>query len=191
MEEEEEEKKETLEITPQMIKDRDFKYTPIRTDLAYINQLWYQSPTTISDRRYLGHAEYMLYLCKGKRRIKDKKALDRNNKVFFAHLLELYNKQEGRCVLSKLPLIHPTEPNQQLPDFLSIDRLDNSRSYEVGNVQLLCHNINQWIRSHGNSAFHQWMQAFKENEQQFLKNLRFMEESFRQEKKYKKKISTK
>ena len=55
------------------------------------------------------------------------------------HLLLLWKNQNGLCAYSKLPLT--IEANQQ--NIVSLDRIDSSKGYVVGNVQLVCRAINE------------------------------------------------
>jgi hypothetical protein len=53
-------------------------------------------------------------------------------------LLYLWGKQDGRCAYTKLPLL--AAANQF--NTVSLDRIDSSKGYVVGNVQLVCAAIN-------------------------------------------------
>ena len=57
------------------------------------------------------------------------------------HLLELFNTQEGKCALSGWPLECTRGGNfkgNKNPRGCTIDRIDNSKGYISGNVQLAC-----------------------------------------------------
>lgn len=51
----------------------------------------------------------------------------------------LWQKQEGRCVYTKLPLL--ATANQL--NTVSLDRIDSSKGYVAGNVQLVCSAVNK------------------------------------------------
>ncbi len=69
-------------------------------------------------------------------------ARGRNHKVtiFASYLQYLWNLQQGKCYWSGLPL--STESRNQLR--VSLDRLDNTRGYEPGNVVLAAWCINRF-----------------------------------------------
>lgn len=52
------------------------------------------------------------------------------------YLRELWSSQNGRCVLSGIPLKHPEE-TQDLNVMGSLDRKDSSKGYVIGNVQFV------------------------------------------------------
>lgn len=54
-------------------------------------------------------------------------------------LKEIWQKQEGRCAYTKLPL---TADANQLTT-MSLDRIDSDTDYVVGNVQLVCVAVNR------------------------------------------------
>lgn len=54
------------------------------------------------------------------------------------YLIKLYYRQKGRCALSDLPLVHKVKS----PYAISIDRIDHSKEYVKGNIQLVCQLLN-------------------------------------------------
>lgn len=58
--------------------------------------------------------------------------------ITLEHLKELWNKQEGKCALTKFPMTTYLYNGKRNPYNLSIDRIDSSKGYEIGNVQLVC-----------------------------------------------------
>lgn len=68
-------------------------------------------------------------------------ARGRKNKEFgitLADLLDLWGKQEGLCAYTKLPL----QIGANKYDVVSLDRIDSSKGYVVGNIQLVCAAVN-------------------------------------------------
>lgn len=49
------------------------------------------------------------------------------------HLLDVYKSQKGRCTLTGRRLTYDESANS-----VSIDRIENSKGYLIGNVQLVC-----------------------------------------------------
>jgi hypothetical protein len=71
-----------------------------------------------------------------------KTAGERKNKKCFItveHLHDVWQRQEGLCVYTKLPL---TSEGHQL-NTVSLDRVDSSKDYTVDNIQLVCVPINR------------------------------------------------
>jgi hypothetical protein len=82
-------------------------------------------------------------LCtKAKNRIKEFNLVD-------SDLLDLWGKQDGRCAYTKLPLL--ATANQF--NTVSLDRVDSSKGYVVGNIQLVCAAINKMKQEYTEEVF--------------------------------------
>lgn len=57
-------------------------------------------------------------------------------------LVELYNKQDGKCAISGIPMTHIAGQGVVATN-VSMDRIDNTVGYKKDNVQLTCRFINQ------------------------------------------------
>ncbi len=72
------------------------------------------------------------------------------NPVTLDELMEIFNAQVGRCALTGLELTwsgrYEIDRDHHAPRYnsMSIDRLDQSKGYEVGNVRLVCYCINSF-----------------------------------------------
>lgn len=66
-----------------------------------------------------------------------------------ADLLALWDKQDGRCAYTKLPLL--ATANQF--NTVSLDRVDSSKGYVVGNIQLVCAAINKMKQEYTEEMF--------------------------------------
>lgn len=64
-------------------------------------------------------------------------------------LIQLWDIQEGRCAYTKLPLL--ATANQF--NTVSLDRIDSSKGYIVGNVQLVCAAINKMKQEYSEDMF--------------------------------------
>jgi hypothetical protein len=64
-------------------------------------------------------------------------------------LLDLWDKQNGRCAYTKLPLL--ATANQF--NTVSLDRVDSSKGYVVGNIQLVCSAINKMKQEYTEEMF--------------------------------------
>lgn len=67
-------------------------------------------------------------------------------------LIELGRSQNWRCALTGLPFALDGEPWSR-PRSLTIDRVDNSKGYERGNIRLVLHAINVAIGPWGEEEF--------------------------------------
>jgi len=83
---------------------------------------------------------------------KDKRFLFPSDAAAQEYALELMKKQEGRCALTGLKMLLDDEPgDDQLR--CSLDRIDSSRHYEPGNLQVVCKFINMWKCAMENEEF--------------------------------------
>lgn len=60
----------------------------------------------------------------------------------FNYLIELWNYQEGKCAISKIPMTYVTR-NGRVFTNVSIDRINPNIGYKIGNIQLVCMAVNQ------------------------------------------------
>lgn len=74
--------------------------------------------------------------------VKRSNRLNKSNRVdvniSYEHLLSIYHSQQGKCALSGLPMSHQFKD----PRSISVDRIDSTNGYVVGNVQLVCKAFN-------------------------------------------------
>jgi hypothetical protein len=56
--------------------------------------------------------------------------------ITIEYLKEVWNKQDGKCAISKIPLIHSLHTNNH-NIMASLDRIDSAKGYIKGNVQFL------------------------------------------------------
>lgn len=86
-------------------------------------------------------------------RLKNLCTTARNRKKEFSlvtnDLLELWAKQDGRCAYTKLPMLATS--NQF--NTVSLDRIDSSKGYVVGNIQLVCAAINRMKQDYTEEVF--------------------------------------
>jgi len=75
------------------------------------------------------------------------------------YLMELWRLQNGMCALSGMPMAF----DQDLTDrSVSIDRIDCSKGYIVGNLRLVCTYINSMRKDLLDSEFYWWCKAVAE-----------------------------
>ena len=65
------------------------------------------------------------------------------------YLKEVLEKQQGQCAYTKLPLL--AIANQF--NTISLDRIDSSKGYVVGNVQLICSAVNKMKQDYTEDLF--------------------------------------
>lgn len=87
------------------------------------------------------------------RTVKNKECGFEDEKSFADYVLELINTQGGLCRLSGLPLQFDGEKITDKEMLASLDRIDSSRHYEVGNLQVVCRFINFWKNASDNATF--------------------------------------
>ena len=68
-------------------------------------------------------------------------------KIDYDYLLDLYKKQEGRCALLGIEMTHIFNNLQSI----SVDRIDSTKGYLPGNVQLVCQFINTAKKNFSNA----------------------------------------
>ena len=74
----------------------------------------------------------------------DKKEFGRKGTITFEYILDLIVEQNGKCIVSGVPLVL-----KQTNEFaISIDRIDNTKPHDIGNVRLVCKEFNYWGKFH-------------------------------------------
>jgi hypothetical protein len=75
------------------------------------------------------------------------RAHQRRSPEFIEHCIQLYHDQRGLCAISGVKMLY--SKRQRDSDQISIDRIDNSRGYEIGNVRLVCLWVNNALADYG------------------------------------------
>lgn len=78
--------------------------------------------------------------------------------ITLEYVQKLWNNQDGKCALSGLPMTYELKCGRT-PTNVSIDRIDKTKGYIIGNVQLVCMACNQ-IKS---DMSEDWMYYFCKN----------------------------
>lgn len=79
-------------------------------------------------------------------RSRDKmKGLQSDNNVTIAYLTGLFHGQNGNCFHTAMPMtiVRGLVEGAVTFDLCTIDRIDNTKGYEVGNIILACDGINR------------------------------------------------
>jgi hypothetical protein len=73
-------------------------------------------------------------------------------------LSKLWHDQEGLCAISRIPMTHRWGEGY-VDTNISVDRIDNTKDYIVGNVRLVCHRINLMRGSLNDAELISWCRA--------------------------------
>jgi len=118
----------------------------------YITEFKYKKRGTFHGR--------MVETCRLARRRAARKGMEYNLTVEF--LEDMWNKQNGKCALTGLPMIIPVDRNdgKTLPFTPSIDKIDVKKGYTKDNVRLLCHVVNSALNEYGDETFDKIAKAY-------------------------------
>lgn len=74
-----------------------------------------------------------------------KKGFDRDDNVTIAYLVGIYHGQNGKCFHTgeEMTLERGLVEGAVVPELCTIDRIDNTKGYEVGNIIMACDGINR------------------------------------------------
>lgn len=73
--------------------------------------------------------------------------------VTLDYIVNLFNKQNGKCALSGIPISIPRLKTKNKYRTASLDRIDSTKGYEEGNLQWVHKNINQMKNKHTDKEF--------------------------------------
>lgn len=78
-------------------------------------------------------------------------------------LLEMWNKQDAKCALTKFPFEFDNKTIYGANPFApSIDRIDSTKGYEKDNVRLVCVAVNYALNEFGEEIFRKICQSYLE-----------------------------
>jgi hypothetical protein len=80
---------------------------------------------------------------------------ERANEPFYQHCLELYKKQAGLCAITGVPMTYSR--GYKVASNISIDRIDNKKGYEIGNVRLVSQWVNNAMGIWGEDTLYWWV----------------------------------
>lgn len=79
--------------------------------------------------------------------------------IDYQHLLDLWNKQAGRCAVSGVILTHHKDGSGRKEYNASIDRISPDKSYTPDNVQLVCYRVNIMKHTLTEDMFYWWIKT--------------------------------
>jgi hypothetical protein len=75
------------------------------------------------------------------------------------YLIDLWQRQEGRCAISGVVLTHHNDGSGAKDFNASIDRIDSQQGYIPGNVQLVALRVNLLKQSLSNDMLYWWVKT--------------------------------
>ena len=114
--------------------------------LKYSNNCYNKEYNRKYQRLYVEKNRLKRIYTTAKNRCKDKL---REFSIPLEYMFELWENQNGQCAYTKLPLL--ATANQF--NTVSLDRVDSSKGYVVGNVQLVCAAINKMKQEYTEELF--------------------------------------
>lgn len=69
-------------------------------------------------------------------------------------LVELWNKQNGKCAITGIDLVYG---KGRLPNTASLDRIDSSKGYHIDNIRFICLFANQAISNWGEDVLREYV----------------------------------
>lgn len=77
-----------------------------------------------------------------------------------AYILKVFDDQEGLCAVTEIPMQLDNEDEDKNLR-CSLDRIDSSKHYEPGNLQIVCRFINNWKSDGGEVEFRRLIQLVR------------------------------
>jgi hypothetical protein len=74
-----------------------------------------------------------------------KKGFERDDRVTIDYLVGIYHGQNGKCFHTgeEMTLTRGKIDGKVVPELCTIDRIDNRKGYEIGNIIMACDGINR------------------------------------------------
>ena len=86
----------------------------------------------------------------------------RRKELSLDYLEKLWEKQEGKCALSGLPMTY-IRGNGRIVSNISIDRIDPTKGYTESNIQLVCGQVNVMKYTATTEELLYWCRAILQN----------------------------
>lgn len=97
--------------------------------------------------------QYLAVLCRGHRGIANRPSARSRRRVLAAEsqvtpeiLWDLWQKQEGRCAITGVPMTHLLGHGMRMLTNVTIDRIDSDKGYTEDNIRLACKAAN-WMKN--------------------------------------------
>lgn len=109
---------------------------------------------------------FRYYIRKVKERIKSKlskKSINMSFNLTPEYLKEIWDKQEGICPYTGIKMQIRDFTHPSCPHNASLDRIDSSKGYEVGNVEFVCISVNYAKNSFSKEEIIEFFNKIKNN----------------------------
>jgi hypothetical protein len=107
------------------------------------------------------------FLRRVRNRMKAKPEKTGESNLTLDHLIEVWNKQKGTCPYTGVKLILPSYKNYKLANYnhkASLDRIDSSRPYMIGNVQFISYTMNNLKSNMTHDDLQEFFRLINENQ---------------------------
>jgi len=85
--------------------------------------------------------------------------MTRNSSVTVDVLVDLWDRQGGRCAVTGRPMTYLKGNRTGLSTNVSLDRIDNSLGYDLGNIRLVCKAVNYMKNVMTDAEMLEWCRA--------------------------------
>lgn len=118
---------------------------------------------TVGKRRKKWSSSYQEYLKVLHNQSRSKRKQTKEWNITAEYLNTLWENQDGKCALSGVQMTHHRDGSGIKEFNASIDRIDQERGYEPGNVQLVCYRINILRHTLPIDMFYWWTKTIYEH----------------------------
>ena len=116
-----------------------------------------------ASRRKKWSSTYQEYLNKLLQSSKSNRSKTMEFNVKLEHLIDLWEKQDGKCALSGVAMTHHRDGSGKKEFNASIDRIDQNQGYEPHNIHLVCYRVNILRHSLQIDMFYWWIKTIAEH----------------------------
>lgn len=116
-----------------------------------------------AERRKKWSSNYEEYLRKLYQSAKSARSKKMPFNIELQHLIDLWQRQEGKCALSGVTMTHHRDGSGKKEFNASIDRIDQNQGYEPYNIHLVCYRVNILRHSLQVDMFYWWIKTISEH----------------------------
>lgn len=116
-----------------------------------------------ANRRKKWSSSYQEYLNKLLQSAKSSRSKTMSFNIELQHLIDLWEKQDGKCALSGVAMTHHRDGSGRKEFNASIDRIDQNEGYEPYNIHLVCYRVNILRHNLQVDMFYWWIKTISEH----------------------------